>query len=92
MELWSPILVACDPSNLITSSNDVSALMPVPTFGEPVLLVVPFHVDRVVHPKIPCTAVAKRKWTTVQRNSILAHRPFTVRKESEFHKQVMFLL
>lgn len=86
--LWSPVLAVCFPSEVVPSVDHVSRLVPLPVLQDATLLTMPFDLDKIKHPKIPVSAAARKTWTDAQRKAIKSSKPYTVRREAEFNKQV----
>jgi hypothetical protein len=84
--LWNPITAFSDDVNLTTAN--IPDLIEAPPLRDAVLLTVPFHLDQVVHPKVPPAISAKKAWTNIQRQLISSGRAAAVRSKMDFNKEV----
>ena len=86
--LWNPVT---DP---VPSDISVSLTMEpgsLPILQEAQLLSIPFKLKDVVHPNIPKSMKAKRKWTDIQREAIISSKPHSIHCAAEFVREVNVL-
>lgn len=89
--LWNPVTDPVLSDISVFPTMELGGQVPHPILQDAQLLSIPFNLKDVVHPNIPKSIKAKRKWTDVQREVIKSNRPKTIRCTAEFFKEVSVL-